>query len=150
MLYLQECWVEILRSVAEKIERGHQHDHRDDGPPVAGDRAEQILRVLFLLRRLPPNRRFGNVEIDEGDEQYRKRPNDEHAAPADAREEQREDGGGYQVPDRVALLQDARGEAACVDRNDLEDEGESHSPHAAHRHPYNVRSTSMTVRDGAK
>jgi hypothetical protein len=40
MLRLQKCRIEILRSVAQKIERGHEHDHEDDDPPVAGDRAE--------------------------------------------------------------------------------------------------------------
>ena len=130
MLLLQEGRIEVLRAVAEEVERGHQHDEVERDLPVAHqlhDRVRSCLAAARLERRT-----FLDVHADEQDEQRRRNPDHEHAAPADPVEQQIEDEAGDEIAGRIAALEKAGDWTAQLGGNRFHDQARAEPPFAAH------------------
>ena len=87
-LLLQECRIEILRAVAEEIERRHQQDRVERQLPMRAS----MLRIVTVRGALAlEGGRFRHFAADVENEQRRHDAHHEHAAPADMGIEQRKD-----------------------------------------------------------
>ena len=114
MLLLQEGRIEVLRAVAEDVERGHQHDQVERDLPVAGKLAKRIWRACSPCA--PEGRALLDVHADEEDEKRRRDADEEHAAPADPVEQQEIDEAGDEIAGGIAALEQARHGTAKLGR----------------------------------
>ena len=132
----QERRKEVLRAVRHEVERRHQQDRVDEEHRAgAGTRPTGCRRdgPGGAARPRFPRRRLLDARADVEHQERRQRAEHEHAAPADALEQEAEHQRRDQVAGRVALLQDARRDAARLGRQRLERERRADAPLAAHR-----------------
>ena len=98
VLLLEEGRVEILRAVAEEVERGHQHDQVERDLPV---RAITANGLTWRLSRRASNAGLSSTCMPDQEDQDRRRdPDHEHAAPADRVEQQEIDQAGDEIARR--------------------------------------------------
>ena len=131
VLLLEEGRIEVLRSVAEEVERRHQHHEVERDLPVACELHERLPPAACPTPRLE-HRAFLDVNSNEQDEQRGCDADHEHAAPANRVEQQIIDEARYKVARGIAALQQAGHGPPKLRRDGFHDQARAEAPLAAH------------------